>query len=325
MNPIYLVVVVICLIFQLGIFIRRVLSFQEIKRKMFPMYLGLCGIGTSVVFTAVVTVLQFFASGNQVACDVAAFSCIFLYVATKAQLYLFFIERIHVVYRGQNLNRSESKLYMFNLCILVPYIGMLVIMIMYRYADLDGKGNCRIGLSKETAITLIVYDTTFSLYSVLVFLWPLYQTQVTGKSTRLLYLARRNAIGTMVSTISSILNGISVYSNSQQLSQHCLTCCALDVMVNVFVMNYLLSGSNKTRGNGSVTKASSPGPSKSIDLPWNTLNAESYKIHPMSEPNTVVKVTEDDFNGNIEMREGDGTSRRIPHIRTYQGELEEDD
>ena len=293
---------------------------------MFPMYLGLCGIGTSVVFTVVVTVLHFFASGNQVACTAAIFTCIFLYVATKAQLYLFFIERIHVVYRGQNLNRSESKLYMFNLCILVPYIGILVMMIMYRYADLDGKGNCRIGLSKETTLTIVVYDSAFSLYSVLVFLWPLYQTQITGNSSRLFKLARRNAIGTLVSTISSILNGISVYSDSQQLSQHCLTCCALDVMVNVFVMNYLLSGGGRSRDNGSVTKGSSAYPSKSIDRPKNSLHAESYKIHPMTETNTAVKVTGDDFFGKIEMGEAEDESfQQIPDIGTYKAELDEND
>ena len=302
LNPIYLAIIIIaCLITQLGIFIRRAVLFREIKRKMFPMYLGLCGIGTSVVFTAVVTVLQFFASGNQVACHVAVFSCIFLYVGTKAQLYLFFIERIHVVYRGQNLNRSESKLYIFNLCILVPYIGILVMMIMYRYADLDGNGNCRIGVSSETALTLIVYDTAFSVYSVLVFLWPLYQAQVTGKSTRLLYLARRNAIGTMVSTISSILNVLYVYLNSQQLVRHCLTCCVLDVMVNVFVMNDLLSGGGKSRDNGNIAKAPSVDPSRTFDLPkMKALNTATHKVRPISD-----ECNDRDINPKFDVNDGD--------------------
>jgi hypothetical protein len=58
---------------------------------------------------------------------------------------------------------------------------------------------------------------------------------------------KKNIIGSVVSTVSSFLNVFSVYYVEAPNADRCLLFYALDVMVNVLVMNFLISGGGNKR------------------------------------------------------------------------------
>ena len=280
MNPFVITFVFFCLIVGSSVLLYRISALQQLQKKTFPIYVGISGIATSVLFTFVVCVLVFYnSSGVDVVCTIGIYLCIVLYVATKAQLYLFFVERIYAVHKGPNSERLSSPLYIGNVCLLLPYIVVFVMLILNEYSEVDQKENCRIGIEKGGTLPLIVYDSFFSLYAVVMFLWPLYKTSAVNGSSKLLKVARKNAIGTAISMISSFLNVLSVHMDKKQMADTCLTFCSLDVMVNVLVMNYLISGGNKKKkfnrsGSDSMMSSSRQSSFKNISGRF------MLKIHP---------------------------------------------
>jgi hypothetical protein len=83
-------------------------------------------------------------------------------------IYLFLIERVHIV-RGSTKTRREDKLYWFNLCGLIPYCGIIILAITFRYNALGDDGHCFIGLRRQSSFPLLIYDLiinvpSFALY-----------------------------------------------------------------------------------------------------------------------------------------------------------------
>ena len=249
-TPLVLTLIFSLFLCEVSVVICRIRSsmLQKIKKQTYASIIGLSSIVTSALFTAVAgTLVLLTRSGDPVACEATILTCIFLYTATKFQLYLFFIERMYVVHRKPSETRVQCRLYIVNACLLIPYVVIIVLMVVYRVSFIDSNNVCRIGLHNESALPLIVYDTIFSAYSVAVFVWPLFMSKSNLGSTKLLRVAKKNAIGTFVSTISSFLNIFSLYWESELIVDSCLMFCAVDVMVNVLVMNYLISGGGKKR------------------------------------------------------------------------------
>jgi len=253
----YVVTLVIFLfVCQTAVTLYRYWHFRHLKRKTFPAVVGFSAIVTSTVFTAVAGTLVFFTkNGSGSACEVAILTCIFLYTATKAQIYVFFIERMHIVHKTPHQTRLSSKLYIFNFCLLLPYVGVMILMIIYRISHVEEDGICHIGLRQESSLPLLAYDSFFSLYSIAVFVWPLFHSKALAGSERLLWVAKKNIYGSVMSTISSFLNIYWLYHQETHTADGCLMFCTIDVMVNVLVMNYLISGgkSNKNQDESSNT------------------------------------------------------------------------
>jgi hypothetical protein len=240
--------IMVLLVTQLTVFVYRCVAFQQLKKKTFPYMVGLTLIGTSVLFTAVAGTLVFFTgSGEEAVCQAASWTCIILYMATKGQLYLFFIERMHIVHRSPSQTRMESPLYIFNMCLLVPFVALFVVMILYRVAYVGDDEQCRHGLRRESTIPTVLYDTMFSIYSIAVFVWPLFKSQSLRRSDGLRWVVKKNIIGSVVSTVSTFLNAFSLSYREIQEPNICLLRCTADVMINVMVMNYLIS--NNSRNN----------------------------------------------------------------------------
>ena len=248
MQSITAALVVVMFVCQLAVFVYRCAMFQKLKKKTFPNMVGLSAIATSVLFTAVAGILVFFTgNGVNAVCQVTVWACIVLYMSTKAQLYIFFIERMHIVHKSLSQTRKGSPLYIFNISLLIPFIALFVLMIYYRVAYVGEDQKCRHGLRRESTIPTVLYDTLFSVYSVMVFVWPLFKSQSLHRSDGLRWVVKKNIVGSLVSTISTLLNGFSLFYQEVQDTNNCLVRCTADVMVNVMVMNYLISGSGGNR------------------------------------------------------------------------------
>ena len=283
MNTPVIVLMIVLISIELAVLIYRLHHFRHLEKKTFPLYVGNSVIATSVLFTAVAfTLVLLTENGNPTTCEATIFTCIFLYTATKAQLYVFFIERIHVVYRDPLKSRLETPLYKINMCLLIPYGAIVVLMIMYRVSLIDKNGDCRIGLRDESTFPLLVYDTVFSVYAIVLFVWPLYKIQILQGSNRLRNLAHKNVVGSTISTVSSFLNIFSLYLENEQHARGCLSYCALDVMVNVLVMHYLISGGGRKKKNhgesSMATACQNVGETNSRSFP---VVSTSNKVGPM--------------------------------------------
>ena len=283
MNISVIVLMVVLISIELVVLAYRLHHFRQLEKKTFPLYVGNSVIATSVLFTAVAFALVLLTeSGNPTTCEVTIFTCIFLYTATKAQLYVFFIERIHVVYRDPLKSRLETPLYKINMCLLLPYGAIVVLMIIYRVSLIDKNGDCRIGLRDESTFPLLVYDTVFSTYSVALFVWPLYKSQMLKGSKKLANVVHKNVIGCSISTLSSFLNIFSLFLENEQHARGCLSYCALDVMVNVLVMHYLISGGGRKKKNygesSMVNSSQCVGETSSRNIPSASLTTKVYPV-----------------------------------------------
>ncbi|KEF58738.1 uncharacterized protein A1O9_06664 [Exophiala aquamarina CBS 119918] len=100
---------------------------------------------------------------NQRACLAAIILCLVFYVVDKVILYLFLIERIHIV-RSRRYTRLTDNWYLANIAILVLGFGSIAILsFMFPVAELT-DGRCRIGLPFKITLPLLIYDVTINLY-----------------------------------------------------------------------------------------------------------------------------------------------------------------
>jgi hypothetical protein len=301
MRDVMLALMVLVVFSQIAIFIYRCIEFYRLKKKSFPNMVGLSAIGTSVLFTTAAGTLMFFftESGIHEVCQAASWVCLLLYSATKGQLYIFFIERMHIVHKKPSQTRVESPLYIFNVCLLIPFVVMLFVMTFYRVAYIGDDQKCRHGLRRESTLPTFLYDTLFSVYSVAVFVWPLFKSQSVRRSDGLRCVVKKNIIGSIVSTISTLLNGFSLFYQEVQDTDFCLLHCTADVMINVLVMNYLISSCCSSSGSNSKRPQDLSRfnalyrpykPSSVAHYEYDDSNAMSttLKLHPIIERNDVT-------------------------------------
>lgn len=117
-----------------------------------------------ICFIIAVATLRF---GYQIksrrACLASIILCLVFYVVDKVILYLFLIERIHIV-RSRRYTRLTDNWYMANIAILVLGFGSIAILsFLFPVAELS-DGKCRIGLPFKITLPLLIYDVTINIY-----------------------------------------------------------------------------------------------------------------------------------------------------------------
>jgi hypothetical protein len=109
----------------------------------------------------------------------AIFMCIFFYCSSKVSIpscvfdwslkviiYLFLIERVHIVRGGSKL-RKRDKLYLIHLGGLAPYCVIVILAIIFRLSQLNSSGRCYIGLKRGSSFPLLIYDLFINVPSPL--------------------------------------------------------------------------------------------------------------------------------------------------------------
>ncbi|RUS29419.1 hypothetical protein BC938DRAFT_480687, partial [Jimgerdemannia flammicorona] len=92
---------------------------------------------------------------NFISCNVSILACATFYAGSNIVMYLWLIERVWIVTLVKT-SRMESLLYKFHLLLLTPYIGIFILMVLFRIGHLNPDETCHIGLQRIASIPLLV-------------------------------------------------------------------------------------------------------------------------------------------------------------------------
>ena len=103
------------------------------------------------------------------------FFCVFSFISpqrwvhcrlanVKFFIYLFLVERVHIV-RGRTRDRLKDRLYLINLAALSPYCAFGVLACFLRVDTFGEDGRCLIGVQRQMAILMIIYDLLINVLS----------------------------------------------------------------------------------------------------------------------------------------------------------------
>ncbi|SAL95501.1 hypothetical protein [Absidia glauca] len=172
-------------------------------------------------------------------------TCDIFYSGTKILMYCWLIEKVWVVNAGRT-SRWQTKSYRFHVLLLTPYIAIFSLMIIFHNAWLLDDGICIIGLKPIASIPLIAYDFIFNLYMTVLFVLPLMKigndTNMDWKQSRLREVAKRTMLASVVCLVASFANvtALAILDGTER-GVVCLTCCFVDVMVNVVTVHWVTS------------------------------------------------------------------------------------
>ncbi|KAF9169596.1 hypothetical protein BGX21_001142 [Mortierella sp. AD011] len=197
---------------------------------------------TSWMFSFVAAILAQTSDNNLVSCTVSNFVCIFLYAGSKIFIYLFMVERAHVV-TDVGVSRWNSRMFKFNIALLAPFSVIVAFVVKFRVSVIDDVGYCRIGLQTQASIPFITYDILINVWLTFLFMKALISSTskiqgATGRKLRV--VARRTLIGAIVSLILTTSNIASVVGfNGHERSSLCLALCTLDVTLNAVTIHWV--------------------------------------------------------------------------------------
>ncbi|KAG0052405.1 hypothetical protein BGZ83_002656 [Gryganskiella cystojenkinii] len=190
---------------------------------------------------------------NVISCTISIYSCITLYACSKIIIYLFLMEKVYVV-TAVGATRYNFLLYRINLALLVPYFGILCLMIIFRVSEVEDTGHCKIGLLPPASVTLILYDIFISSWLTILFIRPLMSSTslLQGPSKgKLRDVARRTLMGSLVALLLSSANVFTlVYFKGHERGLICLASCTVDVTLNAMTVHWVTSrgGSGSSGG-----------------------------------------------------------------------------
>ncbi|KAG1049005.1 hypothetical protein G6F43_008644 [Rhizopus delemar] len=155
------------------------------------------------------------------------------------------MEKIYVV-SATRQGRWNTLSYKLHALALTPYIAIFILMVVYHTAEIQEDGTCIIGLKPAATIPLILYDFIINLYMTILFIRPLLKMGGTHiafgskKSTRLHEVALRTLVASIVCLIVSFANIFSlIMLNGRERGLLCMTCCTLDVTINVITVHWV--------------------------------------------------------------------------------------
>ncbi|KAL7411107.1 hypothetical protein BDY24DRAFT_436093 [Mrakia frigida] len=246
---------------------RRSLSLNPLSMTSWRSYswprlvcLGVFLSSWAFLYAAGILVLGIGMSQSTVSCSLGIFSCIVFYALSKIFIYLFLIEKVHII-GNTSLPRLKSKLYIACLVAMTPYVAVLVLMIAGRIAEITSNGACYIGLAKFASLSLLIYDLFLNVYLTSLFVWPILTSKCSTsfrllRSLRCLVLTFSSLLVSQSSTLRSepSLPGLSALMalttstinilvltlmNGRQLGFVCLGSCGADVTINACVLFYV--------------------------------------------------------------------------------------
>ncbi|GAA5796051.1 hypothetical protein HPULCUR_001419 [Helicostylum pulchrum] len=162
------------------------------------------------------------------------------------------IEKVYVV-SSIRTTRWKSKAYKFHLLLMTPYIAIFTLMMVFHIAEIDDSGICIIGLESIASLPLLIYDFFINLYMTIFFIRPLLKLssgakKIDWKASRLNEVALRTLVASVVCLLASFANVFSlVMFDGRERGLVCLTCCTVDVTINVTTIHWVTSHSPSKR------------------------------------------------------------------------------
>ncbi|KAF2474181.1 uncharacterized protein BDR25DRAFT_385633, partial [Lindgomyces ingoldianus] len=201
------------------------------------------------------------------ACSSAIIICLIFYVSSKGTMYVFLVERAHVM-RAPYVRRVQDWIWLGGILMITMGFGSIAICAFtWPIAELSpDDGRCRIGLPLKVAIPLLSFDVIINLALTGIFIYLMRSLlqfsgmpnstatlnsttrglrrilhsagRQTSPSTRPRYrnslkpieaLLRRTLIGSVLVTLSTIGNHALLYTlKGRELAWLCLTMCIFD-------------------------------------------------------------------------------------------------
>ncbi|KAF9328335.1 hypothetical protein BG006_008469 [Podila minutissima] len=198
----------------------------------------------SWMFSVIAAMLVQTNNYNTLSCELSILSCIALYAMSKVIIYLFLMEKVYVV-TAVGVTRSNFFLYKLNFAFMTPYIAVVCLMVIYRNSEVEDSGKCVIGLKKQGALPLILYDIVMSSWLTFLFIRPLMSSTslLQGPSKgKLRDVARRTLMGSVIALITSSANIFTlVYFDGRERGLICLASCTVDVTLNAITIHWVTS------------------------------------------------------------------------------------
>ncbi|KAI3586906.1 hypothetical protein IWW34DRAFT_203311 [Fusarium oxysporum f. sp. albedinis] len=262
------------------------------------------------VFTSAILQQVFGVNSSFNICHGAILLCLICYVTTKILIYVFLVEKAHVI-RSSTTRRRNSKLYLFNMITLLGGYGVVVVLnFIYRIARIV-NGECFIGMKSISMIPLIAFDAVVNVYLTILFLIPLKNLYSfknlpkTHANSRLRSVAFRTFVGACCTLTSSIVNLTVLMVLNGEPGWVCLMCCNSDVLFSAIVVQWVTSrdsaGSSSQPASAAVTDGSYIGRRASSAHPRSSLHASNVPNVPRDVDDetslvghaTVTSLTDD--------------------------------
>ncbi|KAI9472181.1 MAG: hypothetical protein EXX96DRAFT_583159 [Benjaminiella poitrasii] len=206
----------------------------------------------SWAFTVISMVLVTTNNANFVSCLLSILVCDVFYSGTKLVIYAWLIEKVYIV-SSTRKSRWNTLSYKIHVLLMMPYIAILTLMLVFHTAELESDGICIIGLQSIAAIPLIAYDFLINLYMTFFFIRPLLklgknQVGRDRKQSRLNEVALRTLVASVVCLIVSFANIFALQLlKGRERGLVCLTCCTVDVTINVITIHWVTSQSTRKK------------------------------------------------------------------------------
>ncbi|KAI1340907.1 hypothetical protein F5Y15DRAFT_35898 [Xylariaceae sp. FL0016] len=206
------------------------------------------------VLGSVIIQYAFNVNENAATCAGATLLCLVAYSASKFLIYLFLIDRAHIV-RGSGVTRRNSKLYLFNtLGIMSVTCVSAVLVLVFRFSRFE-NGICIIGVKQDVMFGTVSFDVFVEIYLTASFILPL--AKIFGinfrrppgslslgslaraerpVSARLRTLAIKSFLGAFLTLCSSVSNLASLMILDGEPAWLCLLTCNLDIIFSACVM-----------------------------------------------------------------------------------------
>ncbi|KAI9313983.1 hypothetical protein BX666DRAFT_2159624 [Dichotomocladium elegans] len=160
-------------------------------------------------------------NGNYVSCSLSLYNCIIAYAITKMLAYLYFVEKIYLT-SVPTATRLKSRAYLIHLTFMGPYIGIMILMLIYRIAYISDAYpyHCNIGIQLPASIAALAGDSLVSLLYTGVFAkyayFPNTSQQTAQQASSLRLIARRTMIATVTSFFATAFSYcILIYLNGE--------------------------------------------------------------------------------------------------------------
>lgn len=251
-----------------GLLTHKCLKVTDWKTLPWIMWLVILTYGFSFIFVVSSSFLQmaFGTDKNFDACSAATIICLGLYVVTKVFIYLFLVDRVHII-RDTSKSRLRSKLYIFNSFGMIGVYVIIIIMdFIFRITNFD-KGYCVIGMQQPVMVPLIGFDAFVNVYLTTMFLipltrlhslrfgfWETWTVNWDGRNVprappnvRLQRLALKTFIGSCCALTSSIANLTVLMALKGEVAWLCLMLCNSDIVFSAIVIQWVTS--NDTAAN----------------------------------------------------------------------------
>ncbi|RPB05757.1 hypothetical protein L873DRAFT_1661951 [Choiromyces venosus 120613-1] len=227
---------------------RRLVGIHDLSSVPLARWLILIVFLDSWLFVLSSTILQasFGLNSSLKTCDAGILLCLVCYLSSKVFIYFFLVEKVFIVRRGNRSSRFKDKLFLFNTCgMLLPYCVVITLTFVFRNAEIDEKGQCKIGLKLPANIPLLIFDMTINIYLTILFLKPLhglwsFQNGTKLKQGRLHRVAFRTFIGSCATLVSTLGNLVSlIVLRGKEPGWICLTVCTSDILFSVLVLHWV--------------------------------------------------------------------------------------